>query len=54
MRAVRIIFGILFLVVTGKGIVLLGQGGILYPAAVIAAGVVGCLAAIFIRKGKRE
>ena len=55
-RAVRIIFGILFLVVTGRGIVLLGQpkNGNIYPAMVIVAGVVGCLVMIFWRGRMRR
>ena len=52
MRAVRIILGILFFIVAGRGIVLLGSGnGNIYPAVAITAGVSGCLVMIFM-KGK--
>jgi hypothetical protein len=55
-RTVRIILGILFLVVVGRGIAFLGQGHgslyPLYPAVMIAAGITGCLV-LLSRKGKR-
>ena len=52
---VRIILGILFFIVAGRGIVLLsqpGKNGNIYPAVVIVAGVAGCLVMIFWR-GRR-
>ena len=52
---VRIILGILFFIVAGRGIVLLGStgNGNIYPAVAITAGVTGCLVMIFM-KGKHE
>lgn len=53
MRTLRIILGILFFIVAGRGIVLLGStgNGNIYPAVAITAGVSGCLVMIFM-KGK--